>query len=71
MRIRAEVHAVGEPYSDMLPELDVSGGVPAAGDELVIDEVEYTCVRRRFVYDEAGRPLQIALFVRRSVPGDA
>ncbi|HEY4439552.1 MAG TPA: hypothetical protein VGN14_03810 [Candidatus Elarobacter sp.] len=55
MRIRAEAHVEGEPYADMLPPLDLTHGVPAVGDEVVIAEARYTCTRRSFGYDVSGR----------------
>ena len=63
MRIRAEAHIEGEQYADMLPPLDLSYGVPAIGDELVIAETPYTCVRRRFGYDESGRLREVTITV--------
>jgi hypothetical protein len=64
MRIRAEVHVEAEAYSDMLPPLDLSYGIPVAGDELVIGDVSYLCVRRRFGFDASGHLREVVLVVR-------
>jgi hypothetical protein len=64
MRIKAEVHMEAEAYADMLPPLDLTYGIPAAGDELIVAGVSYTCARRRFGYDEAGRLRDVVLYVR-------
>jgi hypothetical protein len=66
MRLTAEVHLEAEQYVDLLPSIDVSAGIPSAGDELQLDYIAYTCSGRRFVYDRDGRLRSVALFVTRS-----
>ena len=65
MRLKVEVKLEAEPYSDMFPPIDLAHGIPNAGDELLLSDVPYTCTKRRFEYDAAGRLKSVAIFVKR------
>jgi len=49
----------------MFPPIDLAHGIPSSGDELLLSDVSYTCTRRRFEYDAAGRLKSVAIFVKR------
>jgi hypothetical protein len=66
MRLKVEVKLESEPYSDMFPPIDLAHGIPSAGDELLLADASYTCTKRRFEYDDAGRLKSVAIFVTRS-----
>jgi hypothetical protein len=66
VRLKVEIKLESEPYSDMFPPIDLAHGIPSAGDELLLSDASYTCTRRRFEYDAAGRLKSVAIFVRRS-----
>jgi hypothetical protein len=65
MRLKVEVKLESEQYSDMFAPVDLAHGIPNAGDEIVLDEVSYTCTRRRFAYDAAGRLKSVTIYVKR------
>jgi hypothetical protein len=65
VRLKVEVKLESEPYSDMFPPIDLAHGIPNAGDELLLSDVAYTCTKRRFQYDDAGRLKSVAIFVKR------
>jgi hypothetical protein len=66
VRLKVAIKLESEQYSDMFPPVDLAHGIPNAGDELVLADVPYTCTRRRFEYDAAGRLMSVTLFVKRS-----
>jgi hypothetical protein len=65
MRVKVDVKLESEQYADMFAPLDPAHGIPNAGDELVLADVAYTCTRRRFEYDVAGRLKSVTVFVKR------
>jgi len=66
MRLKVEIKLESEPYSDMFPPIDLAHGIPNAGDELLLSDLTFTCTKRRFEYDAAGRLKSVAIFVKRS-----
>jgi hypothetical protein len=65
MRPKAEIHLESGQYADLFPPLDIAHGIPGAGDELVLADVSYTCVSRRFEYDAAGHLKNVGILVKR------
>jgi hypothetical protein len=65
MRLKVQIKLESEHYSDMFAPIDLAHGIPNAGDELVLADVPYTCTRRRFEYDGAGRLKSVTIFVKR------
>jgi hypothetical protein len=65
MRLKADIKLESEPYSDIFAPIDLDHGIPSTGDELLVADVLYTCLRRRFEYDASGKLKRVAIIVAR------